>query len=134
MERHEKIIHSKLKGKKQTIMQKDFFCKVFLYLNLSHSLPLGVGVVVDVITYHVNHKYFTFCTIFPIIGTYLRKLQGDTYPITKYRMVFSACRLWSVNCDLPEILTIWVCLQVTYEGFILLWKCEHLNFVHLAKV
>ena len=97
-------------------------------------MPLGVGVIIDVITYHVTRKYVTSCVIFHIIGTYLWKLQEDTNSIPRYRMAFFTYRLWSVNCDLPEIWTIWSCLQVTCEGFILLSKCEQLNFVHWAKV
>ena len=90
--------------------------------------------IVDVIIYHVAHKYFIFCVIFHIIVTYLWKLQEDTNSIPRYRMAFFTYRFWSVNCDLPEIWTIWACLQVTCEGFILLLECEQLNFVHSAKV
>ena len=89
-----------------------------------------MGVIVDVITY----KYFTLCIIFRIIGTYLWKLQEDMNSVPTYRMAFFTYRLWSVNCDLPEIWTIWACLQVTCKGFILRSKCEQLNFVHWVKV
>ena len=97
-------------------------------------MPLGVTVILDIITYHVTHKYFTSCIIFHIIGKYLWKLQKYTNSIPRYRMAFFTYRSWSVNCDHPEIWTIWACLQITYEGFILLSKCEQLNFVLWAKV
>ena len=42
-------------------------------------------------------------------------------------MAFFTYRLWSVNCDLPEIWSVWACLQVTCEVFILLSMCEQLN-------
>ena len=113
------------KSRNQTLKEK----KVFWKLNVSQSLALGVGVIVDVITYHATHKYFTFCFIFHIIGTYLWKLQEDIKSIARYRMAFFTCRLWSVNCDLSEIWSIWACLQVTCVGFILLSKCEQLNLV-----
>ena len=97
-------------------------------------MPLGVTVILDIITYHVTHKYFTSCIIFHIIGTYLWKLQKDTNSIPRYGMAFFTYRSWLVNCDHLEIWTIWACLQVTYERFILLSKCEQLNLVHWAKV
>ena len=121
--RNKKLHNQILKGKKD-----------FWKLNVWQSLALELRVIVDVITYHAAHKYCTFCFMFHMIGTYLWKLQENINSIPRYRMAFFTYRLWSVNCDLPEIWSIWACLQVTCEGFILLSQCEQLNFVEWAKV
>lgn len=132
-EKHKKIIHWKLKCKKQKIMYEDLLKKYFFWqLNFYKVCIWGVGLIVDFIIYHVTHKYFIFythkyfkfCFIFHIISTSVLKLQQDLNSIPRYRMASFTYRLWSVNCNLPEIRTIWACLLVTCEEVILLWKCN----------
>ena len=118
------------KSRKKILKEK----KSFLIIKRSTQFAIGGGGDCRSHNLPRPHKYFTFCIIFYIIVTYLWKLQEDTNSIPRYRMAFFTYRSWSVNCDLPEIWTIWACLQVTCEWFILLSKCEQLNFVHWAKV
>ena len=65
--RNKKSREKILKESKSFLIAKRFTRFVFLG-----------GMIVDVITYHVTHKYFTFCVIFHITGMYWWKLQEDT--------------------------------------------------------
>ena len=45
-------------------------------------------IIVDVVTYHLTPKYFTFCFFLHGVGNYLWKLQEDTNSIPRCRIFF----------------------------------------------